>query len=104
MSTEPPSAGSGEEDQGSGMPLVSEETTVPLDVEGANVAALEAPAIDLQSGKEHANGDGGGVAAGEELMQGTQAIPEPPSETNASAKSSRKEKKRRKKSQRRQAS
>ena len=103
MSTETVSVGSGEQDQGSGMPLVSEETAVPLDVEGSNVA-LEAPVTDLQSGKEHANGDGAGVAAGEELMQGAQAIPEPPSETNASAKSSRKEKKRRKKSQRRQAS
>lgn len=86
------------------MQLESGKNAVPLDVEESNAAALEVPAPDLQSDKEHVYGDGGGVAAGEELMQGAQAVPTPPGQTNASAKSSRKEKKRRKKSQRRQAS
>lgn len=104
VSTEAPNAGGGEQHQGSGMQLESGKNAVPLDVEESNAAALEVPAPDLQSDKEHVYGDGGGVAAGEELMQGAQAVPTPPGQTNASAKSSRKEKKRRKKSQRRQAS
>lgn len=104
MSTQAVNAAHGEQDQGSGMQLESGKKAVPLDVEGSNVAALEVPATDARSDKEHANGDGGGVAAGEELMQGAQAVPTPPGQTNASAKSSRKEKKRRRKNQRRQAS
>lgn len=86
------------------MQLESGKNTVPLDVEGSNAAAQEAPTAGAQPDMGHANGDGRQVAAGEQLLQGAQAIPKPPSPANASAKSSRKDKKRKKKSLRRQAS
>ena len=83
------------------MELESRKNTVPLDVQGSNAEASEMPTADSQSDVAHAGGDGEGVAAGEQLLQGKQAVPEPPNETNAAANSSRKAKKKKKKSLRR---
>lgn len=85
------------EEEGSGVQLETGQNAVPLDVEGSNAAA------DLQSGVGHASEEGNSEdsTAGEELLQGSQAIPDAPSETNAAANSSKKAKKRKKKSLRR---
>lgn len=77
------------------MQLETGKNAVPLDVQGSNAAA------GLQSGDERASEDDTSSTAGEELLQGAQAIPEAPSETNAAAESKRKAKKRKKKSLRR---
>ena len=97
MSTVTPSASSGVQDPSSGGQLEAGKNAAPLDVQDLNAAA------DLQSGVTHGSQDDTSSTAGEELLQGAQAIPEAPSETNAAAtsNSSRKAKKRKKRMLRR---
>ena len=97
VSTEALGTGSGMQEQASGVQLETGQNAVPLDVEGSNAAA------EMQSGVGDASDDSSSEdsTAGEELLQGAQAVPEAPSETNAAANSSRKAKKRKKKSLRR---
>lgn len=77
------------QDQSAGQQLESAKTEVPPKVAKSNHAALEVPAAaaDSKMQKEQSKGGQEG-AAGQELMQGKQAIPESPNKTNPSAKSS----------------
>lgn len=99
MSTDTASASSGGQEPGAGLELGKGTNSVPLDVQGSNAAA-DAES-DVENTSEDDSGDDTSSTAGEELLQGAQAIPEAPSETNAAANSSKKAKKRKKKSVRR---